>query len=189
MKCKYVFLSGLVVLMLITWPTVVLAGDPSITFAETVRQATARFQDVETAKQAGYSLLYGCVSNTQAGAMGIHFANSTLVSDGELDAQHPEALIYEPKRYKLQLVAVEYVVLADAWNAKHQTPPVLMGQLFNYMSSPNRYGLPAFYELHVWAWKNNPSGVFADWNPQVSCETYADDLGLQGEHAETAMIK
>jgi hypothetical protein len=72
----------------------------------------------------------------------------------------------------LKLVAVEYLVLADDWNANNASPPVLMGQVFNYNGSPNRYGMPAFYELHVWAWKNNPNGVFADWNPGVSCERY-----------------
>lgn len=110
--------------------------------------------------------------------MGIHFANGGLVGDGALDAMHPEALLYEPKDGKLQLVGVEYIVIADDWNAHHQTPPVLMGQLFNYSGAPNRFGIPAFYELHVWAGKNNPAGVFADWNPRVSCEEYVGDATM-----------
>jgi hypothetical protein len=44
-----------------------------------------------------------------------------------------------------------------------------MGQVFNYVGAPNRYRLPAFYELHVWAWRHNPAGMFADWNPNVAC--------------------
>ena len=114
--------------------------------------------------------------------MGIHFVNGNLVGDGELDAQHPEALLYEVAGAKLRLVGVEYVVIAEAWNAKHQAPPVLMGQLFNYVGAPNRYGIPAFYELHVWAWKSNPSGVFADWNERVSCEDYVGDAATQRSH-------
>jgi len=145
-----------------------------------VRQATAQFKDVE--KADGYALLHGCVSGPQEGAMGIHFANGSLVGDGALDALHPEALLYEPKDGKLQLVGVEYIVIADDWNAHHQTPPVLMGQLLNYSGAPNRFGIPAFYELHVWAWKNNPDGVFADWNPRVSCEEYVGDATMQGSH-------
>jgi hypothetical protein len=47
-----------------------------------------------------------------------------------------------------------------------------MGQLFHYNSSPNRYGIPAYYALHVWAWRRNPRGVFMDWNPRVSCDGY-----------------
>ena len=153
---------------------------PATTFPEMVRQATAQFKDV--GKADGYALLHGCVSGPQEGAMGIHFANGSLVGDGALDALHPEALLYEPKDGKLQLVGVEYIVIADDWNAHHQTPPVLMGQLLNYSGAPNRFGIPAFYELHVWAWKNNPDGVFADWNPRVSCEEYVGDATMQGSH-------
>ena len=50
----------------------------------------------------------------------------------------------------------------------------LTGQSFHYTGSPNRYGIPAFDALHVWAWKLNPHGMFADWNPGVSCEEYRD---------------
>ena len=65
-------------------------------------------------------------------------------------------------------------MLADAWNAKHAGPPQLMGQLFHLFDSPNRFGLPAFYTLHVWAWKENPNGAFVNWNPNVSCEAFVD---------------
>ena len=186
MKNKYLVLIGLVALSLIVLTSVALASSDSLkpapTFPEMVRQATAQFKDVQKAEKAGYALLHGCVSGPQEGAMGIHFANGGLVGDGKLDAMHPEALLYEPKDGKLQLVAVEYVVLADAWNAKNPAPPVLMGQLFNYVGAPNRYGLPAFYELHVWAGKNNPSGMFADWNPRVSCDEFVGDATMEGGH-------
>ncbi|HEY3231433.1 MAG TPA: hypothetical protein VGJ87_19550 [Roseiflexaceae bacterium] len=184
MKNKHLLLIGLVALLLIAVSSIALASSdsskPATTLAEMVRQATAQFKDVRKAEAAGYALLHGCVSGPQDGAMGIHFANGALVGDGALDAMHPEALLYEPKDGKLQLVGVEYVVIADGWNATHQMPPVLMGQLFNYVGAPNRYGLPAFYELHVWAWKSNPSGVFADWNERVSCEEYVGDTTMHG---------
>ena len=57
-----------------------------------------------------------------------------------------------------------------------------MGQLFQYNSSPNRYGIPAFYELHVWAWKDNPDGMFVDWNPRVSCEEFTGDIAPHTNH-------
>ena len=139
---------------------------------EEVRRATARFRDSAAAIAAGYAPFLGCVSGPQEGAMGVHFVKGDLVGDGELDAQHPEALMYEPTREGLRLVGVEYIVIAEAWDARHQTPPSLMGQVFHYTSSPNRYGIPAFYALHVWAWKDNPNGAFADWNPRVSCREY-----------------
>jgi len=101
--------------------------------------------------------------------MGIHYVNGDLVGDGKLDVARPEALMYEQKGDKLELVGVEYIVIASAWDAASKTPPTLMGQLFHYNTSPNRYGIPAFYSLHVWAWRPNPDGVFADWNPRVSC--------------------
>ena len=81
-------------------------------------------------------------------------------------------------------MGVEYVVIAVGWNAAHQAPPVLMGQLFNYIGAPNRYGIPAFYELHVWAWRSNPSGVFADWNPRVSCDDFVGDMAMHGSDHE-----
>jgi hypothetical protein len=148
----------------------------SLTLPEVVRQATAQFQDVKAAEAAGYGLLHGCVAGPTGGAMGVHFANGDIVGDGEIDAQHPEAILYEQAYGQMHMLAVEYVVIAEQWDAKHKTPPVLMGQLFNYNSAPNRYGLPAFYELHVWAWKHNPSGMFADWNSNVSCEEFTGDM-------------
>src|SRR5689334_8170657 len=179
MKNKHLLLIGLVALLLIALTSVTLASSgsakPAMSFAETVRQATAQCKDVQKAEAAGYALVHGCVSGPQEGAMGLHFANGGLVGDNALDAQHPEALLYEPKDGKLQLLGVEYIVIAEGWNAAHPAPPALMGQLFNYVGAPNRYGLPAFYELHVWAWKSNPAGMFADWNACVSCEQFAGD--------------
>jgi hypothetical protein len=146
--------------------------EPAGALVETVRQATARFQNVEEATAAGYVDPLTCVSGPQEGTMGVHFTNADLLNDGKLDPQRPELLVYEPKDGQLHLVAVEYLVFAEAWDATNPAPPVLLGQLFQYVGSPNRYGLPAFYELHVWAWKDNPNGMFADWNPNVSCAEY-----------------
>jgi hypothetical protein len=144
-----------------------------------VRQATQPFQDVNAAIAAGYSSAGSCVSGPEVGAMGVHFANPTLLGDGELDAAQPEILVYEQRNGRLRLLAVEYVVLAEQWDAKKIGPPVLDGQHFHYVGAPNRYGSPAFYELHVWAWKNNPNGMFVDWNPTVSCEEFAAGSAAQ----------
>lgn len=139
------------------------------TLVEAVRQATAPFSDPAAAEAAGYVQMNGCVSGPQDGAMGLHYINGELVGDGKLDAAQPEALIYALQDGAMKFVAVEYLVLAEDWEAKNQGPPLLMGHLFNLVGAPNRYGSPAFYELHVWAGQDNPHGMFADWNPTVSC--------------------
>jgi hypothetical protein len=152
-------------------PTHDAAGEIGAPLAEKVRAATERFRKVEAAEAAGYGLFHGCVSGP-GGAMGVHFVNGDLVGDGEVDATRPEALMYEWSGGRFRLVGVEYVVLADAWNAGHAAPPVLDGQLFTFTGAPNRYGIPAFYALHVWAWQNNPDGVFQDFNRKVSCAEF-----------------
>jgi hypothetical protein len=90
--------------------------------------------------------------------------------NGELNADQPQALIYEPEGNRLRLVGVEYILDATTWLKSHPTPPVLEGQVFQLVAAPNRFNLPTFFELHVWAWRNNPLGAFVDWNTRVSCE-------------------
>jgi hypothetical protein len=178
MKRKILLPVSLIVLSIFTLTSVALASSQRAQAGDTlvaaVRQAAGQYRNVEAAEAVGYGLFHGCVSGPQEGAMGIHYANGDLVGDGEIDASQPEALIYESRGGQLQLVGVEYVVLAEAWDASHETPPSLTGQVFQYVGAPNRYRIPAFYELHVWAWKQNPNGMFADWNPKVSCEQYTD---------------
>jgi hypothetical protein len=138
-----------------------------------VRESTERFKDVSVAGREGYVLQFGCVSGPDAGAMGLHFVNGDLVNSGVIDATRPQIVIYEPTPSgRLRLIGADYLVLADTWNATHPAPPELMGQLFHLFEAPNRFGLPAFYTLHVWAWKDNPNGAFVNWHPDVSCEAF-----------------
>lgn len=126
-----------------------------------VRQATEHYKDVRLAEAAGY-VPGPCVSGRNGGAMGVHYVNAVYLDDAPPKVGEPEALIYEPlANGQLRLVGVEYITLAG--------PAVLEGHLLNYTGSANRYGLPEFWELHVWAFKHNPDGAFADWNPDVSC--------------------
>jgi hypothetical protein len=137
-----------------------------------VRQVTQKFQDVNAATAAGYVSTESCASGPNQGAMGVHYVNEALIADGVLDVQRPEILVYEPHGGQLQLVAVEFLVDAQQWDAANEGQPVVGGQLLNYVAAPNRLRLPAHYELHVWAWKRNTSGIFADWNPRVSCAQF-----------------
>jgi hypothetical protein len=127
----------------------------SAKLVQIVRNATRQFLDVNNAGPAGYGPFLGCVSGPDHGAMGVHYVNGGLVGDGEIDASRPEALIYETLNGQVRLVGVEYIVDAATWLANHNnTPPVLEGQVFLLVGSPNRYALPAFFELHVW-----PGGI------------------------------
>jgi hypothetical protein len=136
-----------------------------------VRDATRQFLNVNNAGPAGYGPAFGCVSGSDHGAMGIHYVNGTLVGDGELNVQTPEALIYEPVGNARRLVGVEYIVDAATWLAAHDNaPPALEGQDFQFVPAPNRFNLNSFFELHVWAWRDNPQGAFVDWNNSVTCE-------------------
>src|SRR3954470_3452594 len=146
----------------------------SAPLVEKVRRATARFRDVNDATAEQWIPGTPCVSGPNSGAMGVHFIQPSRVTDGILNADEPEALIYEPlPGGGFRLVGVEFIVLADDWARRHPdgSPASLEGQLTNLVPAPNRYGLPSFYELHVWAWEHNPNGSFADWNTQVSCDS------------------
>jgi hypothetical protein len=136
-----------------------------------VRDSTSQYLDVNNATAAGYGPFLGCVSGSDHGAMGVHYVNPTLVGAGEIDAAHPQALIYEPSNGKMRLVGVEFIVDSATWLKTHDGPPVLEGQSFLIVGIPNRYNIPApFFELHVWAWRDNPQGAFVDWNNKVTCE-------------------
>ena len=134
---------------------------------EIVRNATAKYQDVANAIADKYSPVLGCVSGSDHGAMGVHYVKASLLN-GPIDVAQPQALVYEPSSNgQMKLVAVEYIILASA--LPPNAAPELEGRLMLFIDSPNRYGLPPLFELHVWAWRDNPQGPFVDWNDHVSC--------------------
>ena len=152
-------LAGLLLLPILAGTA--FAAEAANPLAAAVAKVNARFTDVAAAKAEGYAPI-PCVSGIDGGAMGIHYVNLKLI-DEKVEIDHPEAVMYEPGADgKLTLTGVEYIA--------NKGPAALGGQLFSFTNAPNRYGLPAFYELHVWAWKANPTGTFADMNPNVSCE-------------------
>jgi hypothetical protein len=167
--------------LLITVPVLVAAG---IAWAESggslegSKPATARFHELDDASAAGYTVTVvdvagnTCIAQADAGGMGVHLLNPSLL-DANLDATQPEALVYEPTdNGRLKLAALEYIVFEQAWkdaNGADAAAPSLFGESFSYTPAPNRYGIPAFYALHSWIWKPNPSGLFQPWNPRVTC--------------------
>jgi hypothetical protein len=146
----------------------------STALIDKVRNATRRFVDVNVAMHEGFVPATPCVSGPDAGALGVHFVLPSRLPDGVLNPDEPEALVYEPMpNGALRLVGVEFIVFATDWASLHPdgATPAVDGHLTNYVAEPNRFGLHAFYELHVWAWEHNPSGTFADWNTNVSCDS------------------
>jgi hypothetical protein len=126
-----------------------------------VRTANHRFRDVSVAVAEGYKPI-PCASGLDGGAMGVHYVNEQFLKDEKPQLNRPQAVMYEPGvDGKMSLVAVEYITFKG--------PASLGGQLFNFIGAPNRYGLDPFYELHVWAWRSNSRGTFADMNPDVTC--------------------
>ena len=145
------------------------SASKSPNLVQIVREATQQYLNVNNATAAGYAPLYGCVSGSDHGAMGVHYVNMSLLN-GTVDVKTPPALIYEPQpNGQMKLVGVEYIADQATWLLTNTAPPVLYGQVFLLVDYPNRFAIPAFFELHVWAWRDNPLGSFVDWNDQVTC--------------------
>jgi hypothetical protein len=133
-----------------------------------LRRATAPFHNFGKAVAAGYAAqITPCWESRSLGAMGYHYAKPDLLRDGTVSLLEPETLMYEPgPGGQMRLVGMEYIVFIEDWQGT--SPPTLLGQEFHQHSF-----LP-IYKLHVWLWRDNPRGMFADWNPKVSCEHAAE---------------
>lgn len=142
-----------------------------------VRAATAKYHRVAEAVADGYELgwvngsgnriVAGCVSSPAAGAMGYHYFNAALMADNAVDELEPEVLVYAPSPDGLKLVAVEWVVRSAQSNPPGvSTPPSVLGMDMHILVPPPG---PAFYLTHAWVWADNPAGMFADFNPDISC--------------------
>ncbi len=143
---------------------------------DAAREATERFVTrVGAAEHAGFGIFrdaagIACIAQPGLGGMGVHYVNGARVGDTVLDPAAPEALVYEPGSFgRMRLAALEYIVFKEAWDATHTGPPTLFGVPFDLTPAPNRFGIPAFYALHAWIWKDNPAGMFMPWNPRVTC--------------------
>ena len=130
---------------------------------ERLRRATNAFHDFPAAAAAGYpTSMASCAADSTMGAMGYHFVDRPAF-DAKLDVEHPEMLVYEPKGDgRAELVAVEYVVPYQ-FAPRDGPPPHLFGRALKQWDKFN------YWEIHVWAWRKNPAGIFADWNPEIRC--------------------
>ena len=164
MKNRYMFLAAAILLAAATLPGApTKAGAAGEIDMAAIRAATSRFHQVEVAMEAGYETFLDCFYRPGVGGMGYHYVNFDLL-DLELDPTTREAMVYPPgPDGQLQLGAVEYLVPIALWDQQYSGPPVLFGQTFDRNESLG------VYALHAWVWKNNPSGMFAGYNPTVSC--------------------
>ena len=170
MRLRVLFVA-LLPLLAITVVASALGGGQSE--LSSLRQATEKYHDLQTAIDAGYTVelpqtaAFGggtCIANGAEGAMGIHMLSPGRI-DGNLDPADPEVLLYERSNNgTLKLTGVEYVVADDS-------QPELFGQA---LADTNlaRYGDPAtnVWTLHAWVWKPNPGGMFDPWNTRVTCD-------------------
>lgn len=148
------------------------AGGAPTDQLQALRAATAPFHSFEQAQKAGYVLNGGepCVSSL-LGTMGVHVINPALMADPAIDPLRPEILVYLPnERGKLKLVAVEYWKAdADQNLATAGDRPSVFGRPFDGPMPGHNPTMPIHYDLHVWLWATNPSGMFAPFNPAISC--------------------
>lgn len=132
---------------------------------EIFRQATDRYHDVQIAIEDGFAPVAPCMENPEGqGGLGIPYLNEARL-DTIIDLENPEVLFYEPQQDgTLQLIGGEPVVPIELWEAGHGEPPSLFGREFH------RNEMAGLFGLHVWAWRDNPDGVFTMWHPDVSCQ-------------------
>jgi hypothetical protein len=144
------------------------------------KAALDKYQSVEQARADGYVQASPCEATptdphqtSHGGVMGIHFVNPAVMQSGRLDPAKPPILVYQPVNPAgagLQLVAAEYFKPdADQNTRTDSDRPTLFGRAFDGPMRGHAPGMPIHYDLHVWFWKANPSGLFAGWNPDASC--------------------
>ena len=149
-------IASIMTVLLALPPSAAASGQASLADA---RNATASFHDVRKAERAGYGLLpLPCFDSPGVGGMGQHYGR-TILFDGVVDVAHPEALVYEVDGDRLQLVAVEYIILQSAWSSSEA--PSLLGHSFF------KNDALSLWALHAWIWRPNPDGMFANYNPSV----------------------
>lgn len=128
-----------------------------------LRQLVAPFHDLQAAMDAGWNVQFTpCLENPPVGAMGFHYGNPAYI-DAEVSLLKPELLLYAPRPDgSLAFVGVEYIVPFSILPATAE-PPTLLGHAFHTVEAAQLWG------LHIWIGRHNPAGMFADWNPMVSC--------------------
>lgn len=137
------------------------AGDGAV--LATLRRATAKYHNVDNAIADGF-VPVACETRPGHASAGQLYANFGRVADGVIDLEKPEGLLYHAGgNGPLQLAGVDLAIPAVDEHGIPTEPPVLLGNTF-YMEE--EFGV---WGLHVWIWRHNPEGMFAEGNPNISC--------------------
>jgi hypothetical protein len=131
-------------------------------------KATRRNRTPDAAATAGCVVTPECVAEAGLGGMGFHAVNEELMADGKLSPTRPEILVYAGnERGNLRLVALEYFAADADGDPATDDRPSLFGHPFD--GPFGEPGAPPVYLLHAWVHERHPAGVFAPFNPPVSC--------------------
>jgi hypothetical protein len=131
-----------------------------------VRDGLTRFKDVNVATAEGYVSLEECVASPEGG-MGVHYLNKDLI--GSTDPAKPTVLQYVPNGSGMDLAGAEWLVMKGAAGGHH---PHMFGRKFAGPMPGHEPSMPkeaVHYDLHAWLFMDAPSGVYADFNPNVKC--------------------
>jgi len=131
--------------------------------AATLRRVTARYHNIEVATRDHFVLLHDCEVRLNDEPVGTVYVNLDRLTDGVINPEKPDALIYEPSAKGLKLVGVEFAIPFTLW--PQPNPPQLLGTTFQ---REDEFGV---FALHAWVWRRNPNGIFAETNPRVTCSS------------------
>jgi hypothetical protein len=157
----------------------VAAAAPSKQSAQlrSVKLALDKYRSVAVAEADGYKAESPCESTPVSkeaswwgGAMGVHYVNDALLGK-PLDPKKPAILTYLPQpNGGMRLLAAEYFKPdADQKVTTDGDRPSILGHAFDGPMKGHAPGMPVHYDLHVWLWAHNPSGLFAPFNPALTC--------------------
>lgn len=163
----------LVVIVSIAYAATGIADPVVLKDLAQLRRATAKYHDVNAALADGFIRTPACVESPDGG-MGIHFIHPARLMDPAINLLEPEILLYVESGNGLKLLGVEYFqgIGAPDTPIPNPAPPaaVILGRSLDGPMDAHEPGQPPHYDLHAWIWQANPSGIFAPFNPNVSCE-------------------
>ena len=166
--CRRAALAAACAAVSLAWAPAARASETLVEGVDEARRSASAYISLQAALADGYERLFECVTHGTDGSMGVHYIHPGRAHDGRLVPTEPDVLMYEPQADgSHQLVSVEYVVFEKDWHAAGL--PVMFGRELARRTKVGPHEVDPFYQVHVWHWRHNPNGMFADHNPYVSC--------------------